>query len=329
MKAIAFFNNKGGVGKTTLVYHLAWMYAELGASVVAADLDPQANLSTMFLPEDRLLELWPEDRHDHSILGSVSPMLRGVGDLAEPHVEQVTLNLGLLVGDLGLSRFEAKLSSAWPDCMNRDEAAFRTESAFHRVIARAADQRQADIVLVDVGPNLGAINRAAIIAANHVVFPLAPDLFSLQGLQNIGPTLNDWREQWQDRLDRRPPNTALELPDANIEPAGYVVMQHAVRAVRPVRAYQKWMRRIPRVYRTAILGEEAPDVGSTEGDDECLATLKHYRSLLAMAQEARKPAFFLRPADGAIGGHLRAVQDCYEDFAALAAAIADRCGLDW
>ena len=164
---------------------------------MAADLDPQANLSTMFLPEDRLLELWPEGRHDHSILGSVAPMLRGVGDLAEPHVEQVTLNLGLLVGDLGLSRFEARLSSAWPDCMNRDEAAFRVESAFHRVLARATDQRQADVVLVDVGPNLGAINRAAIIAANHVVFPLAPDLFSpSQGLQNTGPTLDDWREQW-------------------------------------------------------------------------------------------------------------------------------------
>lgn len=43
---IAFFNNKGGVGKTTLVYHLAWMYADLGIRVLAGDLDPQANLST-------------------------------------------------------------------------------------------------------------------------------------------------------------------------------------------------------------------------------------------------------------------------------------------
>ncbi|MYE10382.1 MAG: ParA family protein [Gammaproteobacteria bacterium] len=329
MKAIAFFNNKGGVGKTTLVYHLAWMYAELGASVVAADLDPQANLTTMFLSEDRLLELWPEGTHERSILGSVAPILRGIGDLAEPHVEEVALNLGLVVGDLGLSRFEARLSSAWPDCMNQDEAAFRAESAFHRVTARAAHQREADIVLVDVGPNLGAINRAAIIAANHVVFPLAPDLFSLQGLRNIGPTLNDWREQWQDRLERRPGGTDLDLPDANMEPAGYVVMQHAVRAARPVRAYQKWMRRIPGVYHKAILGAEAPNVASTEGDDECLATLKHYRSLLAMAQEARKPAFFLRPADGAIGGHLQAVQDCHEDFAALASAIAERCDVIW
>jgi Mrp family chromosome partitioning ATPase len=39
---VAFFNNKGGVGKTSLVYHLAWMYSDLGFRVVAADLDPQA-----------------------------------------------------------------------------------------------------------------------------------------------------------------------------------------------------------------------------------------------------------------------------------------------
>lgn len=43
MKTIAFFNSKGGVGKTALVYHLALMYAELGVSVVAVDLDPQVS----------------------------------------------------------------------------------------------------------------------------------------------------------------------------------------------------------------------------------------------------------------------------------------------
>ena len=58
---IAFFNNKGGVGKTSLVYHLAWMYADLGFRVVAADLDPQANLTAAFLDEDRLAELWADN----------------------------------------------------------------------------------------------------------------------------------------------------------------------------------------------------------------------------------------------------------------------------
>ena len=88
MTAIAFFNNKGGVGKTTLAYHLSWMYADLGVSVVVADLDPQANLTTMFLSEDRLEELWPDGNHPHSILGSVSPILHGLGGISPPHVEE-------------------------------------------------------------------------------------------------------------------------------------------------------------------------------------------------------------------------------------------------
>ena len=327
MTTIAFFNNKGGVGKTTLVYHMAWMYAELGFSVVAADLDPQANLSAVFLSEDRLEELWPDDGHPESILGAVSPILRGLGDIREPHVEPITTNLGLVVGDLGLSSFEAKLSSAWPDCLGRDESAFRTESAFHRTILNAADKRNADLALVDVGPNLGAINRAAIVAANFVVFPLAPDLFSLQALRNVGPTLREWRNDWQDRLERRPQVPDLQLPSADILPAGYIVMQHAVRSGRPVQAYQKWIKRIPNVYRKEVLEQADGSVSSTEDDSECLATLKHYRSLMAMAREARKPMFHLRAADGALGGHIYAVQDCYRDFERLARRIAVSCGV--
>ena len=325
MRTIVFFNNKGGVGKTSLVYHLAWMYADLGVSVVAADFDPQANLTAMFLDESRLEELWPDGEHPDSILGAVAPILRGLGDIKDPHIEKITRDLGLMVGDLGLSRFEAKLSSAWPDCMNRDEAAFRTESAFHRAILKAAEARDAEVVLIDVGPNLGAINRAAIIAANFVVVPLAQDLFSLQGLRNIGPTLRDWRNEWQDRLNRRPSDPNLALPAGDITPAGYIVMQHAVRADRPVKAYQKWMKRIPEVYRNEVLNDDTAYVPTSTGDPECLATLKHYRSLMPMAQEALKPIFYLKAADGALGGHIYAVQECYEDFKRLASAIAAKC----
>ena len=327
MTAIAFFNNKGGVGKTSLGYHLSWMYADLGLSVVVVDLDPQANLTDLFLSEDRMEDLWPDGDHPHSILGSVSPILRGLGDIAEPHVEEVDDNLGLIVGDLGLSRFEARLSAAWPSCLDGDEAAFRTESAFYRTILRAAEMREADVVLIDVGSNLGAINRAAIIAANFVVFPLAPDLFSLQGLRNLGPTFREWRMEWRDRVDRWPDGSSLSLPSAAITPAGYIVIQHAVRAGRPVQAYRKWLRRIPDVYRVEALGETNGGTVAADEDLHCLATLKHYRSLMPMAQEARKPIFHLRAADGALGGHIHAVQDCHDDFMRLAIAIAVKCGI--
>ena len=165
MKTIVFFNNKGGVGKTSLVYHLAWMYADMGVNVVAADLDPQANLTSMFLDEDRLEELWPDESHTDTILGVIEPILKGIGDIADPHVEDVGDNVGLIVGDLGLSVFEDKLSDAWPRCHDGDEAAFRIISTFYRILHKATESREASLALIDVGPNLGAINRAAIIAA--------------------------------------------------------------------------------------------------------------------------------------------------------------------
>ncbi len=328
MKTIAFFNNKGGVGKTTIAYHLAWMYADTGLSVVAADLDPQANLTAMFLDDSRLEEVWPDDAdHPLSILGAVEPILRGIGDINPAHGERVEDHLTVVVGDLGLSRFEARLATSWPECMNRDEAAFRAQSAFYRILSGVAARRHADVVLMDVGPNLGAINRAALLAADFVVFPLGPDLFSLQGLRNLGPTLSEWRAGWQDRLDRRPTGPDLALPDGGPHPAGYVVMQHAVRANRPVHACEQWIRRIPGVYRVEICGDAAPAPASGADDPYCLGTLKHYRSLIPMAQEARKPVFALRAADGALGGHYYAVMDCREDFERLARSIADSCGI--
>jgi cellulose biosynthesis protein BcsQ len=325
MKTIAFFNNKGGVGKTSLVYHLAWMYADLGLSVLAADLDAQANLTTMFLDEDGLESLWPNEMPGRTILGPLLPLLEGEGGIADPHVEDIA-GIGLLAGDLALSGFEDELSQQWPYCLEGKARAFRVIGAFHQILARAAEMRAADIVLIDVGPNLGAINRAALIAADHVAIPLAPDLFSLKGLQNLGPRLREWRSGWTERLQKRP--AGLDLPQGRMAPLGYVVMQHATRLDRPVKAYEKWMARIPGVYREAVLGEAIPQTGVTIArDPHCLSTLKHYRSLMPLAQVARKPMFFLKPVDGAIGGHAKAVQDCYQDFRTLAAEVAKRAGV--
>ena len=190
---IALFNNKGGVGKTSLVYHLSWMFADNEWRVIAADLDPQANLTAAFLTDEALEELW--NRPDRgSVLGAVAPLLRGVGDvLDEPPIQRLAESLWLLPGDLVLSKFEDELSQQWIQCLAGNERAFRVISAFWRLVQNAAATVAADVALVDLGPNLGAINRAALIAADHVVVPLAPDLFSLQGLQNLGPALRGWR----------------------------------------------------------------------------------------------------------------------------------------
>jgi len=328
---VAFFNNKGGVGKTSLVYHLAWMYKDLGLRVVAADLDPQANLTAAFLDEDRLEKLWPDgNHHPNTVFGCVQPLIRAIGDIADPHLEyvedQLSLlpgKLALLVGDLSLSGFEDQLSEVWPKCMDGDERAFRVISAFWRMMQNTADRHKADVILMDLGPNLGAINRAALIAADYVVVPLSPDLFSLQGLRNLGPTLRRWRKNWQDRLIQNPAYD-LELPKGGMQPIGYVVLQHSARFDRPVKAYNRWIAKIPGVYRDAVLDEPGDNNISVAADSHCLALLKNYQSLMPMAQEARKPIFYLKPADGAIGAHSSAVKKVYSDFASLAREIASR-----
>lgn len=326
MKTVAFFNNKGGVGKTSLAYHLAWMFRDLGVRPIVADFDPQSNLTSMFLEADRLEELFPEGAPSSGILQALRPLLEGEGGIDTPHVESVG-GIGLLVGDLGLSGFEDELSQQWPYCLEGKKRAFRVISGFHTLISKATTEFDAELALVDVGPNLGAINRAALIAADAVVIPLAPDLFSLKGLENLGPRLREWRQGWQERLRKKP--TDIVAPEGTMEPLGYVVMQHAVRSDRPVQAYQPWMSRIPNTYRSAVLdSDQRVDFGKIEEDPYCLSLLKHYRSLMPMAQEARKPMFHLKAGDGALGAHYTAARECGRDFAKLAARIASKIGLE-
>ncbi len=325
MKTIAFFNNKGGLGKTSLVYHLAWMFAEQEYRIVVADLDPQANLSGMFLEEETLATLW-QDADKKTIDGSIAPLFTGIGDISEqPYIEKISERIGLLTGDLALSKREDDLSGQWSKCMDGDERAFRVTAAFARLIASAGKEFEADLTLVDVGPNLGAINRTALIASDYVVIPLAPDLFSLQGLRNVGPTLITWRTAWKERIKKKPKALKIDLPKGEMKPLGYIVMRHSAILSRPVKAYLNWINKIPAEYRKSVLditdGSSSPSI---ENDENILAHLKDYRSLMPMAQEANKPMFMLKPADGVIGGQQNAVRNCYEDFQSLAKIILQR-----
>lgn len=202
-------------------------------------------------------------------------------------------------------------------------------TAFHRVMAEAAQQFGASVVLVDVGPNLGGINRAALVAAGCVVVPLAPDLFSLRGLRNLGPKLREWRTGREHRVTegkrKRLPN--WDPPGGTMSPVGYVVLQHSARQDQPLKSYQRWLDRTPETYRTAMLGTPPWGGARPAKDREMLAALKNYRSLMPLAREARKPVFALRPADGALGATARAASDAFADFEALARTIIERCGL--
>ncbi|MFS8066389.1 MAG: ParA family protein, partial [Byssovorax sp.] len=244
-------------------------------------------------------------------------------------VVSVTPGLALLPGDLDLAGFEDELAAQWQKSLGETDLhrAFRVLTAFWQTAQQAARDTAASLILLDVGPNAGPLNRAALLASDFVVVPLTADVISIQGLRSLGPTLHAWRSGWEQRRANCA-KPAFDLPAGAMTPIGYVVQRHEVRLDRPVTAYTRWLDRIPSEYRSSVLG--LPDgalVPSVLHDPECLAMVKNFRSLMPMAQEARRPVFLLRAADGAIGSHAAAVQRAYQDFSEFARKLLDRIGV--
>nr|WP_322780667.1 hypothetical protein [Frankia sp. Cas4] len=168
--------------------------------------------------------------------------------------------------------------------------------------------------------NPGAINRAALLAADAVLVPLAADLFSLRGLRNLGPTLRMWRRTWHGKvLPDLPPG--IEAPPGRMTPLGYVIMQPTMRLDRPVKAYHRWLDRIPQVFASDVLDELEAKTSPRTYE---IATLRNYQSLMPLSHDARKPMFDLRTADGALGSTQTLVNRCYDDFRSLAEKLLQR-----
>jgi cellulose biosynthesis protein BcsQ len=324
---IAFFSHREGAGKTFLAYHLAWMYSDLGYSVLAADCDPQADLSAALLGDEKLEELQMEEPAP-TICSVLRELLSGREELAVPHLERAhegfepvvaTTSIqemgapAVIAGDPGLASFEEELSIAWSSDPG-DGKALQAISAFRRIIQKAAEIRKAGVVLLDLGSNLGALNRSALTAADFVVFPLAADSLSLQALRHSGSALRRWSRQ------QRAEGGAMQ-------PIGYVAQRPPVRLDRPARSLEHWLEEIPKTYRSAVLGEpEGAGVGLDE-DPHCLGLLKPYPGLQSLAHEARKPIFHLKPADGAMGSHNEAARAVEREFTHLAQTLAKRTDL--
>ena len=314
MTRIAFWDVSGGHGTPTLVYHLAHMFADQGRRPLLVDLDPTSRLTSMCVPEDRLIELWQTDRGDTTIAGCVRQLMYSDAT-PEPEIDELRPGLGLLPGNLSLAVFEEPLAAAWSDAGAPE--AIVVSSVIHRATSLAEQAHAADIALMNLGPGLGAINRAALLAADHVITPLAPDLTSYYGLHVLGLALSTWRAAWQARATS---------PPGQIRPLGYIITTPAIALNRRPQA-QRWQAMIPDAFRRARLEPPAPATApgtDPSTDPWCLGLMRDYPSLRTLAREARRPMFHLRPADGAIGAQMTAVVRCREDFDRLARTILTR-----
>jgi cellulose biosynthesis protein BcsQ len=337
LQTIAFFNHKGGVGKTTMLFNTAIEMHRLGMRVLMVDYDAQANLTAISLTDDVLDELYATG--GHTVADAFRPLVGGSGDIAVPAPYEVRENgVWLASGDLALTEFEGIMPSAWTESLAGNERGFRVTSAPYRLIQRMGDAVSADYAFVDLGPNVGALNRAVLLGSDYLIVPLAADLFSLRALPSVGGSIETWVRQWATALTNCPRDLSFDIPLGLPKALGYVRQQFNIYRGEATRAFKNWIAQMPTAFHDGLLVPLAEFRDGTGTDatlaDPALAMgaeigdLKNYHSLVPYAQTMRRAIFELE-ADSVIFGdqHKKALAS-EEQFRALCDNILLRTGLE-
>lgn len=313
MISIAMFNNKGGVGKTTLLCNLAgYLQKECEKNVLIIDADPQCNSTTYLLDENTFFDVYYEPKR-FTISDLIPSLKRGRGftDKFES-IRSSGFGVDLIPGNPKLATWEDFLSSDWGDVAKPEIRGIQTNMLFLHFLSLCD---QYDYVFFDMGPSLGAINRAVLLACDYFITPMSSDIFSLLALENIGSSIDKWRTEFNTALSRISQDDKEEISrikcQCTIKFMGYVEQQYITKTEagtkRAVRAYEAILSQIP----TAIQEKVVVPINSDEYGDVNykLGSIPNYYSLIPMSQNAHKPLFSLVSADGVVGAHYRKVSE--------------------
>lgn len=326
-KIISVFNNKGGVGKTTYLFHIAHSLADQGKRVLMVDCDSQCNLTAYCLSEKAIQAAWTDE--GNSIYRAIEQVARTVGDIRNRAPSQIAEKLFLIPGDLLLSDFEDKLGDTWNSARGGDEGSLRAQTAIFRTILRAAEKCEPDIILVDLGPNLGALNRAVLGGSDFIIIPVAPDLFSIRGTENLGSKLETWREEWS-QCNQAWRGTGLELPTGRPKFLGYVIQQHNIRdnGAGMTKGWQIFGNEIEQAIKKNIVERLTPldQVQLPPNQSFNLGKIPNLHSLIPYSLNARKPVFKCTADDGLKGAHISKAKESRQHFDPVVEAILSTIG---
>lgn len=320
MKIISFFNHKGGVGKTTIVFNIALALASRGHKVLMIDADAQANLTAIAVPEDDLETLYETSR---TIWSPLAPLVSGSGDIKDIAPVLIRDRVHLVAGDIRLSHFEAICPQGWTEALAGEARGYRVSTAMYRLAVASAQAVDADVTFIDLGPNVGALNRTMLLASDGFVIPMAPDLFSVTALASVGSSTAKWIKEWGVAKKTLDKELDFALPTGLPVPLGYLSQQFSVYRSEPSAAFRRWLGRIPEAYYDGII-QPLSQVGiePPEGDAN-LGALPNFYSLIPMAQDAKKAVFELAGTE-ARGAQFTRAMDTRGTFESIGEEILHR-----
>ncbi|CEJ49180.1 ParA family protein [Xanthomonas citri pv. bilvae] len=339
--SLSFFNNKGGVGKTTLACNVASFLARShGLKVLVVDADPQCNASQLILAPEHAEELYRagtitagvQTHHIDTLREVLSPISAGDATLGATfsmaRAEWNRFGVDLLPGHPKVALLEDKLSRNWGEFVGGDVGGARVTNWTTQLLNRLEDHY--DLIIFDIGPSLGALNRAVLVGTKYFMAPMGCDIFSLIGIDNIADWLHDWQEIYFQSLPlarRRDPGN-LETFEINQSQQGmsrflgYTVQQYITKTIRNERrataAFETILSSIP----TRISEKLGPTMASNlAAHDMRLGDVPHMFSLVPLAQTAHAPIDLLAANDGLSGGQYGQQADYKAFIATLAGNV--------
>lgn len=339
MKVVCLFNNKGGVGKTTLTGNIgAYFSLRMSKRVLLIDCDPQCNITQYVLGDDKTIDLyWPDslekdERKIKTIMDIIDPIIdgdAGVNTRVRPLPNKSNrFGVDLLPGDPRLSIFEDQLARAWSDIPAGKAGGFRITHWLRSYIS-ALDGKY-DIILVDVSPSLGALNRSVLLSCDNFITPLGADAFSLLGVRNISRWIDGWVNYYQvglEQSEKLNPGglTKYKIPtDIPISNGyvGYTLQQYIAKSKRgvrrPTKAYERILNDVPGEIKSFLSDFSISELPLHLGD------VPNLYSLIPLAQSVNAPIVELTSKDGLVGSQFSQAATYREIIGNLAEAIAER-----
>ncbi|ABS08700.1 ParA family protein [Shewanella baltica] len=317
MISVGFFNNKGGVGKTTLICNLAASLAAYkGMKILVIDADPQCNASAYLLQSDVLESILLDNSH-YSLDSFYEPIRRGQGYPSQlpTIVKSERFNIDLIVGDPKLSIREDLLATDWAATKNGEPRGFQTTYAIKELISRLDNY---DFVFVDMGPSLGALNRSVLFAVDFFLMPLSVDIFSLMAVENIIKSFENWKRGLNDGIERHLTeegyNFQIKHEDVGwrLNFLGYVMQQYRAKTKGGVRQPVQAFERIINKQR-----EEIKNLCAFFGVDSAsvdLGEIPTLSSVVPLSQQSNAPIFALEAKDGIVGSQYTRVNEAGDYF---------------